>query len=238
MKRFLAAVFAGAMALTALTGCEDIFNPPVEEESSSRVERVSSSVIDPAIIGTWKNDVSGYIFGENRKVSLPMDFTASAHFNKDGSFTAEGVDISKDEVEFDGTNLKVAHDFGGDEESSESEEDTVLLDMTRKGSADKSSFDGTYKLSGGSYLEMIADNLGIDYDKIDVEAEIDGENFRITVVDYCLYETLGDSLELFSENMQYVDENANALKYTYKIDGDTLTLTYATGETEVLTKAE
>ena len=36
--------------------------------------------------------------------------------------------------------------------------------------------------------------------------------------------------------MDYVDENANAVSYDYSIDGDTLTMTYETGDTEILKK--
>lgn len=234
MKRNIAILLASAAVLALTCACTDR-QPEVQEEESSRMERVSSSPIDPQIIGSWSDGTNGYIFKEDRHVSLPMDLSESAHFNSDGTFTAEGIDIGKDGIEFDGSELNITYTQDEDGEFDQ----TVILDMKRKDAANKDSFDGVYDIESGAYAEMICENLCIPLDKADLEASIDGGKFKITVNDYCWYETLdGDSLELFSENMQYVDENASSVKYTYKIDGDTLSLTYEDGSEVVLKRTE
>ena len=43
---------------------------------------------------------------------------------------------------------------------------------------------------------------------------------------------------MFSENMNYVDETATSVKYSYKIDGDTLTLTYIGDSTDTSASSE
>ena len=43
---------------------------------------------------------------------------------------------------------------------------------------------------------------------------------------------------MFSENMNYVDETATSVKYSYKIDGDTLTLTYIDDSTDTSASSE
>ena len=227
-----------AMALTicifaAMTaGCS---REPAVQESSERQVRISSSPIDPEIIGTWENEQGAYRFQEDRQVSLPMDFSGTEHFESDGTFVMGTTVIGTDEIEYDGTELTVRHVYEELEENNE----LLLLDMKRKdGAADKNSYDGVYDLLDGSFLEMLAYNFGISRDKIKLEAEIDGDSFVITIVDYCYYETLGDSLEMFSEDMEYIDETANAVKYKYEIDGDTLTLTYEEEEPQTFTKVK
>jgi hypothetical protein len=231
MKKLIGILLAASLAGAAFAGCSE--QEPQEERSMSMV-RVSSGKIDPEIIGEWSNGSSGYIFKEDRMVTLPMDFSAAAHFNKDGSFSMETTTVSKDEIEYDGTALKVSHHY----DEAPEDPDILLLDMKRKDAANKDSYDGTYELLGGSYRDMIAYNLAIDTDKINVEAVVEGESLRFSVIDYCSYETNGGNLELFSENMNYVDENAHGLKYTYVIEGDTLTLTYEDSEPEVLKRVK
>ena len=93
-------------------------------------------------------------------------------------------------------------------------------------------------MTDGTYKKAIASNFGLSPEQTNVEVDVRGEEFDITVVNYCLYETNDGKLELFSENMDYVDENANSVFYEYSIEGDTLTMTYETGEEEVYTKYE
>lgn len=231
MKKMMSLLLAAVLAGAAFAGCAE---QEYYEESMESMARVSSGKLDPDIIGEWSNGSTGYIFKEDRMVTLPMDFSSAVHFNKDGGFSMEKTTVSKDEIEYDGTNLKVSHHY----EEAEEDPDILLLDMKRRDAANKDSYDGSYDLLGGSYLDMIAYNLAIDTEKIKVEAEVEGETLKFSVIDYCLYETNNGSLEMFSENMNYVDENAHGVKYTYVIDGDTLTLTYEDGTQEILTKVK
>ena len=229
MKKMIALLMAAAIAGTAVSGCS---NKPKTEESSSRTERISTEPIDTAILGEWSSGTNGYIFSEDRTVSLPIDFTSSAHFNNDGTFSMESTTVKKDEIEFDGINLKVSHNY----EEAEDSQSLLLLDMIRIGEENKSNYDGEYKLLGGTYLDMLAYNLAIDAEKINVIAKVSGETLLFTVKDYCFFETKDNTLEMFSENMHYVKHVDDSVKYTYKIEGDTLTLTYEDGAQEILKK--
>lgn len=231
MKRITALIFAASIAGTLIVGCS---NKSKTDESSSRAERVSTAPIDTAILGEWSSGTNGYIFSEDRTVSLPIDFTSSAHFNKDGSFSMESSTVDKKEIEYDGTSLKVSHLY----EEAEGDEPLLLLDMKRTDAENINSYDGVYDLLGGTYLDMLAYNLAIDVQKINVIADVSGENLKFTVKDYCYFETIDNTLEMFSENMNYVKYIDDSVKYTYKIDGDTLTLTYEDGAKEVLTRVK
>lgn len=230
MKRITALILAAAMAGTALVGCSG-----KQTDGSSKEARVSVTDIDSAILGEWSSGANGYIFAEDRTVSLPIDFSSSAHFNSDGTFSMETTKVGKEEIEYDGTALRVSHRY---DEAEEGQQDILLLDMKRTGAENKNSYDGEYELLGGSYRDMLAYNLAISTDKINVLAEIESEDLRFIVKDYCYFETNDGTLELFSENMNYVKHVDDSVKYTYKIDGDTLTLTYEDGAKEVLNKVK
>ncbi len=246
MKRISAFIAACALVAGALVSCSSGGQSSVSEAKSVRV---SKAPLDQALIGTWKGDAAGYRFQDDRKVSLLMDLSSSLHFNKDGSFVLSGETYGKDLVSFDGSLLKATFVYepgDGEQVDEEMLEPVDVIELSRKGEADKENLDGLYEVVGGEYVSMIAANLAIDPDKLTLEAEIDGEKLNITAVDYCDYEVTDGLLEMFSENMQFVDENATSVKYNYEINGDELKLTYL-GETgdagseapvEVLRKAE
>lgn len=227
MKRITSLILAAAMAAAFSVGCSD-----TSDSRSIHEERVSTNPIDPEIIGEWSNGTNGYIFSDDRTVSLPVDFTSSAHFNSDGSFSMESTRVDKDEIDYDGNFLSVSHHY--DEVEEGGSQDILLLEMKHRDTGSKDSYDGEYDLLDGSYLDMLAYNLAIDKDKMNVIAFVDGENLRFTVEDYCSYETNDGVLELFSENMSYVNDAEDSVKYTYEIKGDTLTLIYEEGVQEVL----
>ncbi len=227
MKRISAFIAAFAVMAGALTSCGS--------GSTEGKKRVSKAPLDQALIGTWKGDVAGYRFQDNRKVSLLMDFSSSMHINSDGSFTLSGEEYSKDLLSFDGSVLKATFVYQpeeGEEVEPEMLEPVDVIELTRKGEADSSTFDGEYDVTGGEYVNIIAGNLAIEPENLTLEAEIEGENLYFTAVDYCDYETKKGKLEMFSENMQFVDDKATSIKYSYEINGDELKLTYLgdTGE--------
>ena len=236
MKKFLLAAAAILTAVCCLTSCSENNNPSSSEESSSsrvRQKRVSSSKIDENILGTWRSDFQGYRFQEDRNVSLIMDFSDSVHFTSDGKLIVNGEEISEDMITDDGKSITAEITYEGFDDSA------VIFTLERiDGQTSPDSFDGSYVMTEGSYKKLIASNLGLTPEQINVEVNVEGENFDVIVVDYCLFETNSGKLELFSENMDYVDENANSVSYDYTIDGDTLTLTYETGDTEILKKSD
>ena len=222
-----------AAFVLAVTCCVSCSNAAPSEESSSRMSRISSAPIDTAILGTWSGDVTGYRFQEDRKVSLIMDFSDSVHFDKDGKPVSEGIEYADGDLSFDGKTIKLTHKY------EEFDEVLDIMTLERTGAEDKSTMDGEYNFVSGAYLKYIAEGLGTEAEKINVTADVEGEKLSITVVDYCNFETRNnDTLEMFSENMNYVDETATSVKYSYKIDGDTLTLTYIDDSTDTSASSE
>lgn len=236
MKKFTAVLAALMTALCCLTSCSENNNSSLSEESSStseRQKRVSSAKIDENILGTWRNDLQGYRFQEDRNVSLLMNFSDSVHFTKDGKLMLDGEILPDDMLTNDGLKITAKKHYDGFDEPAD------IFTLERKdGQKNTDTIDGTYKMTEGSYIKLVASNFGLTPEQANIEVVVDGENFDIILVDYCLYETNNGKLDLFSENMDYVDENANAVSYDYSIDGDTLTMTYETGDTEILKKTE
>lgn len=239
MKKIISAVlvFTGLTAL--FSGCSGI--APAEEsslpESSvvNRQERISSSPIDPEIIGKWSNGENGYIFGEDRKVSLFIDFSSMGSYFTGDDFSRGGELVGKENIEYDGKDVIVK--YTEMDESDGSLGIYTLVNMTRKDEENPDSFDGVYTVNGCMLMEVFCDMTGMDYyedvygnEEFDFEAVVDGETFVVTFGNYCNYETLGSSLEMFSKYMDYTDETASAVKYNYTVDGDTLTMIYTDSE--------
>lgn len=226
MKRISAVIATFAVMAGSLVSCSS----GGQSGSSDVSKRISQAPLDQALIGTWKGDVAGYRFQDDRKVSLLMDFTSSLHFNNDGSYTVAGEKYSKDLVSYDGSLLKATFIYEpeeGEEVEADLLEPVNVIELKRKDhKVDMDTYDGEYDVIGGEYISMIAKNLSAEPEDFILEAEIDGENLSFTVVDYCDYEVKDGLLEMFSENMHYVDENATSIQYRYEISGDTLTLTY------------
>jgi len=89
------------------------------------------------------------------------------------------------------------------------------------------------------YFNVFLSNFSISEENADIDAIVEGETVKLIINDYCSYETLsGNSLEMFSPDMDYVDDTATAVKYTYKVEGDTLTLTYEDQEPQTYTRVK
>lgn len=234
MKKMIAALLACTCIIPCFCSCAAETAP--ESESSSKMSRISTAPLDTEIIGTWFADKSGYRFQEDRKVSLIMDVSDSVHFTKNGAFM-QNVELVDGDVSINGDKISISHEYD--------EFDEVLDIMTLERISGKSGeTDGTYKIISGSYIKLIAGQLGMLPEEVTLEAAVEGEKFTVTVVDYCDYEASKGTLEMFSVNMEYIDQNATSVKYTYKVDGDKLSLTYGSGTdasgdmTEVLSRVK
>lgn len=235
MKKIIATLLAFAGITASLTGCSD--SP---DSSSQPKVRTSTAPIDTAIIGKWWNGTSGYVFGEDRKVNLVMDFSAmDIHFTSDGEFDKAGEIIGKDAIAYDGKELIVYYTI--DEDVSK------IVHLERKDGENPDSIDGSYTLYGGLLTEYFIGNVGLSIDNvmnddnISLGAEIDGESFILTIENYCDYETINGALEMFSPYMSYVDNNVDCVRYSYSVDGDTLNMKYTMDETapdEVYSRVE
>ncbi len=235
MKKTIATLLAVAGITASFASCSD-----AQESSSQTIIRKSTAPIDTAIIGKWWNGSSGYVFGEDRKVDLVMDFSAmDIHFTSDGEFDKAGEIIGKDSIAYDGKELIVYYDIDGDV--------SKIVHLERKDGENPDSIDGSYTLYGGLLTEYFIGTVGLSIenimndDSISLSAEIDGESFILTLENYCDYETVNGAVEMFSPYISYVDENADCIRYSYSVDGDTLNMKYASDETapdEVYTRVE
>lgn len=222
MNRFIAAGAAAVSALVLLTGCSGAAsgNSGAGSSSQARQERVSTNPLDKELLGEWLNDTNGFRFQEDRKVSLLVDAASMLYF-KDGKLVLVEDEKDVNDPEFDGTNLKVTYNEEGFEEP------ISIIELERKEPGPADVLDGEYKLVGGVYMDVFASSFSIDKKTADIDAVIDGESFRMTVNNYCSYDTTGGNLlEMFSPDMDYVDSTATSVKYNYSISGDVLTLTY------------
>lgn len=226
MKRIISALLIITGLTASFTGCAKS-----ADNSSTKESRISTALIDTEIIGKWWNGTNGYIFGDDRKVSLVMDFSAmNINFTSDGEFNKAGEIIGKDDIQYDGKNLMVNYKTIDENNMADV---NIIISMERNDAENPDSFDGSYTIYGGLLMEYLAENVGISLtdikkdDDIEFLAEVDGESLILTVENYCDYETVGNSIEMFSKYMDYIDESADSVKYDYKIDGDTLTMTYS-----------
>ena len=231
MKKLIASLTVFS-CIAGLCSCGE--NTPPESS-----QRVSTAPIDPEIIGTWANDTSGYRFGENRKVTLTMDFSERGHFTSDGAFQTLNALIPANNVNYDGSRLYCTVSNYSDEY--QEQVTSVLIDMERKDEPDMNTFDGEYKIYGGIATDLIARDLGIATKHLNFEGKIEGEKLYISIIDVFDFETVDGNLDLFSEYLVYSDESADCLRYSYTIQNDTLTMIYGTdgsASPEVYTRSQ
>lgn len=225
MKK-ITAILLSAASVFCLTACGEVQQPV--EESSAKPKRVSSSPIDPEILGTWMNDQIGYRFQEDRNVSLIMDESYYVHFDGDDLIVNEQT-LGSDSMSSEGDDLRFFYKYD-DPDTGEPGEMDILL-MTRiSGSGE--GFDGTYRITGGIVGEDFASVLKNTAEELDIEAEVEGEKFLVTFKDYCVYETTDNSLDMFGDNVMLENDELDFVKYTYEIKNGTLTMKYSNDGSE------
>lgn len=218
MKKIISFLIAVSF-VTGLCSCSEKSDSKVGENSS----RISTAPLDPELIGTWMNDLNGYKFGENRKVSLVVDYSESAHFTPDGAFQTMNALIPKENVDYDGNRIYVTNTAYSEEYSEDLT--SVLIDMVRLDENNTETFDGHYHILGGVATDVLANQLGFAPGKLYFEADIEGEKLTIYMVDCFDYEIVDGKIDIFSDLLNYIDESATALSYDYTIDNDTLNMT-------------
>ena len=218
MKKLLSSFIALSCIVSGLCSCSE--NSP--SDSSEKISRVSTAPLDEALIGTWMNDYNGYRFGENRKISLVVDFSERAHFTADGEFQTASTTISKENVAYDGSMITVTH--SAYDENYGCDMTSILLSMARLDEPNSETFDGYYQIYGGVLADTIANELGFVSEDFNFEGKIEGESLIIYMIDCFDYETVDGKLDIFSDLFNYVDENADAISYSYTIDGETLSM--------------
>jgi hypothetical protein len=218
MKRILATVTA-FMCIISLCSCSGD-----KTTDSNTNSRVSTAPIDPEIIGTWMNELSGYRFGENRKVSLIIDFSENAHFTENGQMQTMNALIPKENMDYDGKRVYVTNTAYN--EDYQEDVTSVLIDMERLDEPNPDSLDGYYHIYGGVATDVLAEQLGIPPEKFDFEGKVEGDKFIIYMVDCFDYETVDGKVDMFGELIAaYIKGNYEAMSYDYTIEYDSLKMT-------------
>lgn len=218
MKRILATVTA-FLCIISLCSCSDD-----KTTDSNTNSRVSTAPIDPEIIGTWMNELSGYRFGENRKVSLIIDFSENAHFTENGQMQTMNALIPKENMDYDGKRVYVTNTAYN--EDYQEDVTSVLIDMERLDEPNPDSLDGYYHIYGGVATDVLAEQLGIPPEKFDFEGKVEGDKFIIYMVDCFDYETVDGKVDMFGELIAaYIKGNYEAMSYDYTIEYDSLKMT-------------
>ncbi len=216
MKRILSSLTA-LSCIICLCSC----NGNTPESSSSRI---STAPIDEEILGTWMNELSGYRFGENRKVSLIIDFSQNAHFTEDGEFQTMNALIPKENISYDGKKVYITNTAYSEEYQQDLT--SVLVDMDRLDEPNPDSLDGRYHIHGGVATDVLAEQLGIPPEKFDFEGVVDGDKFIIHMVDCFDYATDDGTVDIFGELISTYLTGSNApMSYDYTIEFDTLKMT-------------
>lgn len=218
MKRILATVTA-FLCIISLCSCSGD-----KTTDSNTNSRVSTAPIDPEIIGTWMNELSGYRFGENRKVSLIIDFSENAHFTENGQMQTMNALIPKENMDYDGKRVYVTNTAYN--EDYQEDVTSVLIDMERLDEPNPDSLDGYYHIYGGVATDVLAEQLGIPPEKFDFEGKVEGDKFIIYMVDCFDYETVDGKVDMFGELIAaYIKGNYEAMSYDYTIEYDSLKMT-------------
>lgn len=221
MKKIL--LFAATLMCTVgLCSCSG--EESSENSQSSPSSRVSTAPLDEELLGTWMNDYTGYRFGENRKVSLIVDFSENAHFTKDGEFQTMNALIPKENISYDGKRIYITNTAYSEQYSEDLT--SVLIDMERLDEENPDTLDGYYHIYGGVATDVLAEQLGFAPEKLNFEAKVDGENLTIYMIDCFDYEISDGKLDIFSDLLVYASPDDDALSYDYNIDLDKLTMTF------------
>ncbi len=219
MKKILMSL-AVCLSVFCLCSCSEKKSENPDNSSS----RVSTAEIDSEIIGTWMNQVSGYRFGENRKVSLIIDFSENAHFTPEGEFQTMNALITKENISYDGSKVYITNTVY----SEEYQEDvtSVLIDMERLDEPNPDSIDGYYHILGGVATDVLAEQLGIPPEKFYFEGKVEGEKFIIYMVDCFDYETIDGKIDMFGDLIStYIKGDSEPMSYDYTIEYDSLNMT-------------
>lgn len=210
------------MCTVGLCSCSDGESSEVSHESPS--SRISTAPLDEELLGTWMNDYTGYRFGENRKVSLIVDFSENAHFTPDGEFQTMNALITKENISYDGKRIYITNTAYSEEYSEDLT--SILIDMERLDEEDPDSLDGYYHIYGGVATDVLAEQLGFAPERLNFEATIDGEKLIIYMTDCFDYEISDGKLDIFSDLLVYASPDDDALSYDYNIELDKLTMTF------------
>lgn len=175
MKRFTAGIIFCICMGTFFAGC---------------FGKDKSADTDPlTLVGTWElignsNDTeSGYIFGEDGKVSIYTDISDYMHF-EDGDFVFGEERVQKDMIQYDGDKMTINH-LG-----------RPLLVLDRIGDADTGSFDGEYTVEDCIIRKNLISGMAASSSAIQALCfSIKGSSSIVMAVNVMDYKYNGDLIE-------------------------------------------
>ncbi len=210
---------------------------PTEEDTDSDepadidvddITNVEAGQIDDALVGNWYSDEMGFsfCFGDDGIMGISMDYSSIMYF-EDMNLVMSGVEVP---VEYDGEVLSV------NIEGATAEESMFVMEMERTGSADESTLDGEYILTGGMLYDELSAMFSGGVTGAETTIVLDGTAFIIEY-DMCEYAADGKNIEIFAtESPLFSDMGDEAAVCGYTISGDTLTMVDISGEVIELTK--
>lgn len=212
MKK-LTSLFLGCMMITcAFTSCRD-----KDESSSEKAAEKKDS-----IVGTWEGDIDGtagkYIFNDNGKLTMSMEW--SDYLNMDGSSCYVGGTDVTEYLEFDGSEFTLAEDG------------TELISMKKTEKTDADDFDGEYDVQGGYLAEAIESQFGDD--EFNISITFEGKVTYFNIKDIADYSIDGDKITLSNIPESMADDGSTTEELSFKLDGDSLTLTDPENEDDKL----
>lgn len=180
MKKFTAGIIACVCAGACFFGCSD--------------KNKSSSDDSSALAGTWElvsedNEAnSGYIFGEDGKVSLYSDISDSVRFDG-GDFIIGDERIKNEAIQYDGDKITVNH------------MNRPLLVLDRIGAADTEGFDGEYIVGNCVMQKTLIQSMAASFsDPPTICLSIKGSSAIVMAVNVMDYNYNGDSIEFSNYN--------------------------------------
>lgn len=208
MKRFTAGIIACVCAGACFSGCSG---------------KNKSSAADPyALVGTWElvsgdNEArSGYIFGDDGKVSLYSDISDSMRF-EDGDFVFGEERVKNETIQYDGDKMTVNH------------MDRPLLVLDRVGAADTESFDGEYVVGNCVMQKTLIQSMAASFSEPPtICLSIKGTSAIVMAVNIMDYSYNGDSIEF--SNYNGGTEVINDVSGKTKLSGDELVIECRNGK--------
>lgn len=206
------------------------------EENSEPVAVVAGKAGDANLVGVWSNDelaqvLSSIRFKDNGIISTFVDYSTIMTISN-GKLSMSGMEYT---YEFDGTDFScvITPADIGVEDSEVQGESMSVIEMSKVESGSGDDVNGTYLLTGGLIYETMEQSMPVDGDTYVL---VDGSNLYIDV-EICGYNANGSEIEFIGDSAAlFGEEGEGSAVCKYKVDGDTLVMTTATGEEETLTR--
>lgn len=185
---------------------------------------------DGVLVGRWRGDSAELYFQEDGMISAEFDISALMMFKPDGTFMLSGNEYPKENVQYDGTNLRIVADSAEEDEAAKPAE---IIGLIRTGDPDPDKIDGVYTFTNEDLKNGLVEAIvGEESEDIDMTVLIRNGHFIISVRGLCGYTQKGDVLMLSGTLLDF----SNVGDCTFVLDGDTCTIYDSNGDTDEFVK--